>query len=428
MATLTTTQIDSAKKLNFFDFDRTSFQPYDRQALKSTSQEVTNTEAYWFTAVEGGVYDIYSYSGVEPDQLTLFDKDGNQVAIDTDGGGSRSDRILDFVATYTGEYYVVPGWIKGDSGATSSIQVYADLSQATASVEPSDWERGDTTDPEPTPDPDPTPDPTPDPGDGKGNPTTPDPDPEPDTGVTEHTGTDGIDFLDFEELLADTIITSDNDTPFDDVWLVSVPGVPGEEEEEEDDSSDGKSGSNSADEALDEASEESDTTEGETTEEEISYIVHTLTDIERINLSDTTIALDLEIDDSAGAAVLLMYLAQANGELPDAEDLGVWIAKADELYEDFVEEVPLIEELAGDMLDALAPTVSNTALIEHLLKAVTGAPATEEDVNFFLEVLDRGIFDQAGLVVYAAEVIYETGTYADLIGVSGIEYTPAAEG
>jgi serralysin len=98
-------------------------------------------DTYSFTAIAGATYDFFSTSYFDPFLLRVYDQFGNTVAANdeaddppdfewTDGGFYSQDVIYEWVAPYTGTFYVSGDWNQGSSFKSYSLQIYEDIDTA----------------------------------------------------------------------------------------------------------------------------------------------------------------------------------------------------------------------------------------------------------------------------------------------------------
>lgn len=182
-------------------------------------------------------------------------------------------------------------------------------------------------------------------------------------------------------------------------------------------STDSKTGSTDAGWSVDYSISSSDSKSGEATSR---IETDNLFDIERISFKDTSVALDLDKDDNAGAALALFFAAF--DQAPDKESFGRLIAEADKLNPDNGDAK--IDELAQSMINHYAPGgVSNDDLVTLLFKNVTGTEASEQQVDVFAEMIDSGEHTQASLFAMAAQHELNTDQFDGLTTI-GLQYTP----
>ncbi|MBB1488118.1 hypothetical protein [Oceanospirillum sediminis] len=145
-----------------------------------------------------------------------------------------------------------------------------------------------------------------------------------------------------------------------------------------------------------------------------------LFDIERLSFKDTSVALDLDIDDNAGAALALFFAAF--DQAPDQESFGRWIAESDRLNPNNGDAK--IDELAQSMINHYVPGgVSNDVLVGLLFKNVVGVEASAQDLALYSGLIDSGEHTQASLFAMAAQLELNTNQVDDLT-TTGLQYTP----
>lgn len=150
----------------------------------------------------------------------------------------------------------------------------------------------------------------------------------------------------------------------------------------------------------------------------------TLQGIERLSFSDGVyVALDIATPNQvAGAALALLYAGF--NSLPDAVTFGHWVAKADQINDNPTFDHSKIENLAQTMLTEYAPDgVSNSNLVNDLYTNVVGSAPSNDDLNYFTQLINNGTYSQAGLFALAAESSLNTDHYATLVG-NGLQYVP----
>jgi serralysin len=98
---------------------------------------------YKFTAVAGATYDLFSTSYFDPFLLRIFDSQGNAIVAnhESDDGAPMylsgvsydQDVIFNWVAPYSGTYYVEASWNQGSFFKYYSLNIYEDKDTASAS-------------------------------------------------------------------------------------------------------------------------------------------------------------------------------------------------------------------------------------------------------------------------------------------------------
>lgn len=137
---LTPSEMSSARTLTFAPYSVSGID-WDVRANAYGSENYAILHAlYTFTAVAGATYDLYSTSFFDPFVLIVYDAQGNAiVANDESNDGSdvylvdayySQDIIYDWVAPYSGTYFVNASWHQGSYYTFYSLSVYGDLDTA----------------------------------------------------------------------------------------------------------------------------------------------------------------------------------------------------------------------------------------------------------------------------------------------------------
>jgi hypothetical protein len=122
----------------------------------------------------------------------------------------------------------------------------------------------------------------------------------------------------------------------------------------------------------------------------------TLTNIQRVQFSDQTIAFDLGANQSAGEAVLLLGAAQGSPGITNKTALGSAIATLD--------GGGSLTQAAQNLLTSGAVSyASNTDMVTKVWQNVVGTPIDAADLALFTGDLANGTFTQASLLALAAE-------------------------
>lgn len=132
---LSQSKINAAKTLSFEPYEPTGvidsdLLEWDFKASYYTSEDYAILhDEFVFDGKEGATYDIFSRSFFDPFILLLYDNLGNVIATDENKGSYGSDIIFDFVAPYTGKYYINASWDQGiaDAHKFVSVSVYEDV-------------------------------------------------------------------------------------------------------------------------------------------------------------------------------------------------------------------------------------------------------------------------------------------------------------
>lgn len=134
---LTPTQIASAQSITFAPYTPSiSSIGWDSLAQYYTSESYAILhDIFVFQGKEGATYDIYSSSYFDPFILELFDDKGNVVAVDDNTGTVGTDHI-EYVAPYTGKYYINASWHQGTADVNKFVRIaaYEDIDTAHGST------------------------------------------------------------------------------------------------------------------------------------------------------------------------------------------------------------------------------------------------------------------------------------------------------
>lgn len=135
---LTAAEINKARKIVFSPYKSNQSSAWDNSAVVSGSNSFAILhDIYKFEATAGATYDIISTSYLDPFLLRLYDSQGNAiVANDEADDGSdfllngtyySNDIIWDWVAPYTGTYYVSANWHQGNYYKFYALSLYEDV-------------------------------------------------------------------------------------------------------------------------------------------------------------------------------------------------------------------------------------------------------------------------------------------------------------
>lgn len=129
---LTQSEMSSAITLQFEPYTSPldGYDPgWDNKAYYGTSEDYALLrDLFVWEATRGYEYDIFSHSYFDPFIIQVYDNLGNVVAVSREGSESYgTDVVWDFVAPYTGEYYVSASWNQGNYYEYCSISIYEDV-------------------------------------------------------------------------------------------------------------------------------------------------------------------------------------------------------------------------------------------------------------------------------------------------------------
>jgi hypothetical protein len=142
----------------------------------------------------------------------------------------------------------------------------------------------------------------------------------------------------------------------------------------------------------------------------------TLLSIERLQFTNTNVALDL--DGNAGKTAKLL------GAILGAEGVSNKVYVGAGLY--FLDSGMTYEELMQVALDVvLGANPSSSSVVDLLWTNIVGPPTAADNLGQYSALIDNGTYTAAELAVVAADHSLNT-TNIDLIGLSasGIEYIP----
>ena len=140
---LKASEMNSARHLSFTPYSALN---WDNNASVFGSDDYALLhDTYSFNATAGATYDIFSTSYFDPYLLRVYDGYGNTIIANsegddpadielTDGGYYSQDVIWDWVAPYSGTFYVAASWNQGDYYEFYSLNLYEDVD--TVSVAP----------------------------------------------------------------------------------------------------------------------------------------------------------------------------------------------------------------------------------------------------------------------------------------------------
>lgn len=145
-----------------------------------------------------------------------------------------------------------------------------------------------------------------------------------------------------------------------------------------------------------------------------------LADVERLAFANTHVAID--IDGAAGTVAKILGAVFGPSYLQSKEFVGIGLALLDAgmSYEDLVREAvstPLFNQLAGSR--------SNTDFVRFVYHNVVGSDPGAGDLNYFVNLLDTGVYTQNSLALLACETDLNA-QHINLAGLAttGIEFVP----
>jgi serralysin len=146
-----------------------------------------------------------------------------------------------------------------------------------------------------------------------------------------------------------------------------------------------------------------------------------LAQVERLQFTDTHLALDL--DSHAGSVAQVLRALFGSSALSNKGFVGIGLQLFDSgmAYADVVNLA-----LSTGLVHQLAGGTSHTAFVQHLYRNVVGVSPDAKSLAEFVGLLDSGVFTQASLALIAAQHPLNTQS-VELVGLgaTGLEFTPA---
>ncbi|WP_157778654.1 DUF4214 domain-containing protein [Massilia violaceinigra] len=138
LSDLTAQQMLAARTLTFTPIGSKDSSGLDASAsFNNYGGAQIQNDLFSFTGVANVEYDVFSNSTREPSTITLYDHAGNVIAIDNEKSTDIADGhdfLSNFMAPYSGTYYVAAGWTHIMPDPYLSLTVYADLDPVRAPV------------------------------------------------------------------------------------------------------------------------------------------------------------------------------------------------------------------------------------------------------------------------------------------------------
>lgn len=137
---LTSSEMAAARPLAFkpYQFSGSGWD-YQAQVVGDESYALLH-DTYKFTAKKGATYDIFSVSYFDPFLLRVYDYLGNTIVANNEADDGpdmelsgvyySNDTIFDWVAPYTGTYYVAANWNQGNYYKFYGLSIYEDIDTA----------------------------------------------------------------------------------------------------------------------------------------------------------------------------------------------------------------------------------------------------------------------------------------------------------
>lgn len=146
-----------------------------------------------------------------------------------------------------------------------------------------------------------------------------------------------------------------------------------------------------------------------------------LTQVERLQFTDTALALDL--DGHAGSVAQVLRALFGKSALANKAHVGIGL----KLFDDGMSYAQVVDlALSTGLVHQLAGGTSHTAFVQHVYRNVVGVNPDAASLAEFVGLLNSGVFTQSSLALLAAQHPLNTQS-ADLVGLAnlGLEYTPA---
>lgn len=135
---LTASEMSRAGILTFKPYTTSTTSNWDFQAgVFGSNSNALLHQTYKFSAQEGATYDIISTSYFDPFLLRIYDEQGNAIVANDESddgpnfylgdGYYSNDIIWDWVAPYTGTYYVSASWNQGNYYKFYGLSLYEDV-------------------------------------------------------------------------------------------------------------------------------------------------------------------------------------------------------------------------------------------------------------------------------------------------------------
>lgn len=141
--------------------------------------------------------------------------------------------------------------------------------------------------------------------------------------------------------------------------------------------------------------------------------------VERLQFSDRMVALDLNGSEHGGQAaqIIRALFGSATLKVPEYTGYGVVLLDQGMSYLDLVNmavHTDAFWSLAGDL-----PAHSNTAFVNAVYKNVTGRAASGDELKYYVDLLDAGVYTHTTLGLAACQISLNTAS-ADLVGLAAI--------
>ena len=133
---LNSSAMANAVGLNFRPYTPTlSGITWDNSAF-SIATSIGASSMFRWTGTAGATYDFFSTSYYDPSAIRVYDNLGNAVATDTESlfDTAGSDNLFNFVAPYSGTYFVSAGWSQSVLSPLATVSIYENIDTATGTA------------------------------------------------------------------------------------------------------------------------------------------------------------------------------------------------------------------------------------------------------------------------------------------------------
>ncbi len=137
LSDLTNEQMTNARILSFTPYPDNNFGWDNKATVYGSDSYALLHSIYSFTAVAGATYDVFSSSYFDPYILLIYDNLGNAIQANNESDDIEYgyDIMSNWVAPYSGTYYVDASWHQGSYYKTYSLSIYEDIDTIDATNE-----------------------------------------------------------------------------------------------------------------------------------------------------------------------------------------------------------------------------------------------------------------------------------------------------
>lgn len=137
LSSLAESKMFNARELVLEKYDGSSNKWDSSVTFASNDEFALLRDTFSFSAKKGATYDIFSVSFFDPFLLTIYDNNGRPIVANNEAndgpamllldGYYSTDVIWDWVAPYTGTYYISASWNQGSYYKFHALSVYEDV-------------------------------------------------------------------------------------------------------------------------------------------------------------------------------------------------------------------------------------------------------------------------------------------------------------